>query len=80
MDENSLVWNVFRRIPQISVSFAPFRMKLIQIFRANSHAISDRRKLPYISEFAQQPSDGSFALRKMVAGGLWVGSISAISF
>jgi hypothetical protein len=36
-----------------------------------------------ISEFAQQPSeppDGSFALRKMVAGGLWMGSISAISF
>jgi hypothetical protein len=47
-DEIFPVWDVFRRIPQISVSFAPIQMKPSQIFQANSYAISDREKLAKI--------------------------------
>jgi hypothetical protein len=36
--------DVFQRIPQISVSFAPIQMKPRQIFQANSSTISDRKK------------------------------------
>jgi hypothetical protein len=48
VDEKVPVWDVFRRIPQISVSFMPISMKPGQIFQVNSYAISDRKKLAKI--------------------------------